>query len=192
MSLHQPVFPSALFPNTPGDPLPPREPFYWQVPHLPEMDLPGPVPELEGFASLEMLAAFGQDPSAEVDTDPAPAPAPAPAPTVKQMRAEDYAGYAIIGLSVAVSAYHGYKSNDESATAALGWGLLGLFFPIVTPIFALTQGFAKPSEGTLIRRMAANQGLADLDDQPFPPYDPSKRIVYNPIPRSGYKGSSFQ
>lgn len=189
MSLHQPVFPSALFPNTPGDPLPEREPFYWQVPHLPEMDLPGPLPELEGFASLEMLAAFGQDPSAEVEPTTPPPPV---APSGGRYSDQEMLTMGIIGLSVAASAYHGYKSSDGSLSAGIGWGLLGLFFPVVTPLFALTQGFGKPSDSTLIRRMAANQGLADLGDQPFPPHDPSKRIFYNPVPRSGYKGSSFQ
>lgn len=184
MTLHQPVFPSALYPNTPGDPIPETEPFYWQVPHLPGMDLPGALPELEG------LAAFGQDPSAETDETPA-----APLPPARDegssagVMLNKFAPYAIVGLSTFASAYHGYKSSDRSVTAAVGWGLLGFFFPIVTPIFALTQGFAQPSETTLIRRMAFKQGVGD---QPFPPYDPSKRILYNPIPRSGYKGSSFQ
>lgn len=187
MSLHQPVFPSSLFPNTPGDPLPPREPFYWQVPHLPEMDLPGALPELEG------LAAFGQDPSAEVETPTEEDRTITPPPTETSRYTDDQlVTFGIVGLSIAVSAYHGYKANDGSLPAGIGWGLLGLFFPVITPIFAMTQGFGQPSEGTLIRRMAMRQGVAGLGDQPFPPYDPSKRIVFSPFPRSGYKGSSFQ
>lgn len=38
--------------------------------------------------------------------------------------------------------YHGYKRND-SVGWALGWGLLGMLFPIVTPTVAVAQGFGK-------------------------------------------------
>jgi hypothetical protein len=48
-------------------------------------------------------------------------------------------------VSGAVCFYHGYKRNDSFGWA-LGWGLLGMMFPIITPIVAVAQkpGFAKP------------------------------------------------
>lgn len=48
--------------------------------------------------------------------------------------------------SVGASAYHGYRRNDS-----LGWGLwwafMGGIFPVVTPAFALAQGFGEPHHG---------------------------------------------
>jgi hypothetical protein len=46
-------------------------------------------------------------------------------------------------ISMAASVYHGYKRND-SIGWALVWGLLGGLFPVVTPVVAVAQGFAKP------------------------------------------------
>lgn len=46
--------------------------------------------------------------------------------------------------SVAASAYHGARRNRGSFGWALGWGVLGAIFPIVTPIVAIAQGYAKP------------------------------------------------
>ena len=52
--------------------------------------------------------------------------------------------WAIAGtVSMAASAYHGYKRNN-SVGWALGWGLLGALFPIITPTIGIAQGFAKP------------------------------------------------
>lgn len=45
-------------------------------------------------------------------------------------------------VSMAASAYHGYKRND-SVGWAIGWGLLGALFPIITPTIAVAQGFGK-------------------------------------------------
>jgi len=42
----------------------------------------------------------------------------------------------------ALSAYHGYKRND-SVGWAIGWGLLGAWFPIITVPVALAQGYGK-------------------------------------------------
>lgn len=44
--------------------------------------------------------------------------------------------------SVGLSAYHGYKRND-SIGWAIGWGVLGGLFPIITPAVALAQGFGQ-------------------------------------------------
>lgn len=65
---------------------------------------------------------------------------------------EEYFGYskrgwaiyaAVSTVSMAVSAYHGYKRND-SIGWALAWGLLGSLFPVITPVIAVAQGFGKP------------------------------------------------
>lgn len=42
--------------------------------------------------------------------------------------------------SVGVSAYHGYKRHNGSIPWALGWGLLGGIFPVITPTIAIAQG----------------------------------------------------
>jgi hypothetical protein len=44
--------------------------------------------------------------------------------------------------SMAASAFHGYKRN-ESVGWALWWGLMGGMFPVITPVIAVAQGFAK-------------------------------------------------
>lgn len=46
-----------------------------------------------------------------------------------------------------LAAYHGYKRNHEDTGAAVGWGLLGALFPIVTVPVALAQGYGKPARG---------------------------------------------
>jgi hypothetical protein len=51
----------------------------------------------------------------------------------------------IIWASTAFSAYHGYKRND-SVGWAMAWGLGGALFPIIMPVIALAQGYAKPAE----------------------------------------------
>lgn len=54
-------------------------------------------------------------------------------------------------LGGALGAYHGYKRNDESIGWGLGWGLLGLNFPILTVAAAGYEGFGKsaPNAGLL-------------------------------------------
>lgn len=44
--------------------------------------------------------------------------------------------------SAAASTYHGYRRHG-TVGAAIGWGLLGALFPIITPAVALAQGFGK-------------------------------------------------
>lgn len=44
--------------------------------------------------------------------------------------------------SMAASTYHGYKRTG-SVGWALGWGILGAIFPVVTPAIAVAQGFGK-------------------------------------------------
>lgn len=52
--------------------------------------------------------------------------------------------YGVLFASASASAYHGYKRSRGSTGAAVGWGLLGLIFPIITPAVALAQGFGDP------------------------------------------------
>jgi hypothetical protein len=47
-------------------------------------------------------------------------------------------------LSAGFSAYHGYKRNHDNVGWAFGWGLGGVLFPIITPVIALAEGYAKP------------------------------------------------
>lgn len=58
-----------------------------------------------------------------------------------------YFAVALLVGSAATSAYHGYKRNEGRGAvgAAIGWGLLGFFFPILTPVVALAQGYAEPA-----------------------------------------------
>ena len=54
-------------------------------------------------------------------------------------------------VSMAASAYHGYKRNN-SIGWALWWGLMGAMFPVITPTIALAQGFGKPKSAVRNRR----------------------------------------
>jgi len=47
---------------------------------------------------------------------------------------------ALATVSMAVSAYHGYKRND-SVGWALWWGWMGSMFPVVVPVIAIAQGY---------------------------------------------------
>jgi len=47
--------------------------------------------------------------------------------------------------SAAASGFHGYKRN-QSVGWAVGWFLLGGLFPIITPVVAVAQGYAKPAK----------------------------------------------
>ena len=48
----------------------------------------------------------------------------------------------LAAASMGASAYHGYKRN-HSFGWAIGWGLLGGLFPVITPAVAVAQGFGK-------------------------------------------------
>jgi len=51
---------------------------------------------------------------------------------------------ALAAGSALVSGYHGYRRHHNSTGAAVGWAVLGLFFPIITPVVALAEGYADP------------------------------------------------
>jgi len=68
------------------------------------------------------------------------------------------AGVAALGVYLAVStllrpvtaiaaANHGYKRNHKELGPGIGWGVLGFFFPIITTVVSLFQGYAKPKKG---------------------------------------------
>lgn len=48
----------------------------------------------------------------------------------------------VVLASAGFSAYHGYKRNN-SVGWGIGWGFLGLIFPIITPGVAIIQGYGK-------------------------------------------------
>ena len=50
--------------------------------------------------------------------------------------------YTISTVSMAASAYHGYRRNN-SLGWALWWGFMGSLFPIFTPVIAVAQGYGK-------------------------------------------------
>lgn len=70
----------------------------------------------------------------------------------RQLGAEPYAlerssgwwwFYGILSMvSCGMSTYHGYRRHG-TIPAALGWGLLGAIFPVITPAVALAQGFGQ-------------------------------------------------
>jgi len=47
--------------------------------------------------------------------------------------------------SMAASAYHGYKRN-KSVGWAIVWGAMGAIFPVITPVIAVAEGYAKPAK----------------------------------------------
>jgi hypothetical protein len=78
-------------------------------------------------------------------------PGYAPAPEFRGLAQLDYSdpmvrtGLVLLSTAgMAAGAYHGYKRN-RSVGWALVWGLLGGAFPIITPVVAVAQGYAKPA-----------------------------------------------
>jgi len=52
--------------------------------------------------------------------------------------------YVLDIASIGASAFHGYRRHNGSVGAAIGWGLLGGLFPVITPAVAFAQGFGQP------------------------------------------------
>lgn len=63
----------------------------------------------------------------------------------------------IVVASSGASAFHGYRRSRGSVGAAVGWGLLGALFPIITPAVALAQGFGKPKVAKNRRRRTSRR-----------------------------------
>jgi len=59
-------------------------------------------------------------------------------------------------LSMAVSAYHGYKRNVNDSPILWGivWGGLGAIFPVITPVIAIAEGYAQPLPPTVTVQLA--------------------------------------
>lgn len=93
--------------------------------------------------TLVHLPSTGAD-----DAPAASATTPATPPTPVAVQAVNAVGrgvWSVVGAaSVAVSTYHGYRRNNGSVGWAIGWGLLGGIFPIITPAVAVAQGLGKP------------------------------------------------
>ncbi len=53
---------------------------------------------------------------------------------------------AVMAVSGAASAYHGYKRN-ESVGWAVWWGIMGASFPVIVPAIAFAQGFGQRARG---------------------------------------------
>ena len=70
-------------------------------------------------------------------------PFTAPLARTGQTLADSTLWQVVVPLSAGLSAYHGYKRNYDSLGWALGWGVLGGLFPIITPAVAIAQGFGK-------------------------------------------------
>lgn len=47
-------------------------------------------------------------------------------------------------VSAGASAYHGVKRHDGSWVWGAWWGTAGAMFPVITPVIAVAQGYAKP------------------------------------------------
>lgn len=63
----------------------------------------------------------------------------APSPAVASI------AYGVSVLSAIASGYHGYKRN-QSVGWGVGWFVLGGMFPILVPVIAVAQGYAKPTK----------------------------------------------
>jgi hypothetical protein len=48
-------------------------------------------------------------------------------------------------LSGLISAYHGYRRNNGNLGWTLAWFVGGSAFPVIVPVIAFTQGYAKPA-----------------------------------------------
>ena len=49
-------------------------------------------------------------------------------------------------ISALAMAYHGYK-RTKSVGWALGWSAFGALAPLLAPVIAVAEGFAKPKSG---------------------------------------------
>jgi hypothetical protein len=58
--------------------------------------------------------------------------------------------YVLSTVGMGMAAFHGYRRNN-SVGWALAWGFLGLWFPVITNVIAVAEGYAKPIGGTRLR-----------------------------------------
>lgn len=99
----------------------------------------------------EIIGALNDRIYSSAEAAPSPPPPTLTETEKKGLGAGAMAWWFLSTASMAASAYHGYKRN-ESIGWALGWGFLGSIFPIITPVVAIAQGFAKPTPEALRTR----------------------------------------
>jgi hypothetical protein len=92
---------------------------------------------------LALRTLVGADLNTGAQNAPAPPPAPYGEPEPKKSATETLTENAIPIAGTGLGAYHGYRRN-KSVGWAIGWGVMGSMFPILTVAIALAQGFAKP------------------------------------------------
>jgi hypothetical protein len=73
--------------------------------------------------------------------------------TVRPTGALIGAWWSLSTVSGLLSAYHGYKRNNGNLGWALAWFIMGSALPVVVPVIAFTQGYAKPEMTRNRRRM---------------------------------------
>lgn len=72
----------------------------------------------------------------------ATSPAPATSSMANMLGLSDALWTALSWAGAGAGAYHGYKRNN-SVGWAIGWGILGAWFPLFTVPIAFAQGFGK-------------------------------------------------
>lgn len=98
---------------------------------------PGIVPA--GFVPIANLATPWVSPSGQI------APAGQVTSPVVYYQSLSTAMQLLIVASAGFSAWHGYKRNHDSVGWGFAWMGLGALFPVITPIVALAEGYAKPA-----------------------------------------------
>lgn len=98
-----------------------------------------PIANAALIMSFTPLKGFGQTPS---DSTPSQ-----PDQSLQSLQAywTSPTWVVIRTVSMAASAYHGYRRN-QSIGWALWWGLMGSVFPILVPTIAIAEGFGKPKK----------------------------------------------
>lgn len=120
-----------------------QSPFAYQQQQLPA-GYPGyyqPAPT--GFAQVANMATPWISPAGQVVMPRQIAPAGQASNSTALMTPT--VGVLVL-LSTGFSAYHGYKRNHENVPYGALWGFFGALFPIITPIVAVVQGYAKPEK----------------------------------------------
>lgn len=57
-------------------------------------------------------------------------------------------GFTMLSLASGIaSAYHGSRRYPRRVWPAVGWGVMGMIFPVITPVVAVAQGYGKPRRG---------------------------------------------
>lgn len=107
-----------------------------------------PFTPVSPFIRIAPAGQAAPQPDATPNTDPTSAAARGQTQVpINPVTGEPPINPVIAGISVlsgGLSAYHGYKRNDSLGWGVF-WGACGLMFPIITPVIAFAQGYAKPA-----------------------------------------------